>query len=80
MIVEERYERILKALDKGSNIVSKLLKEVGGSATTLEHKLNVLIDGNFVRDEKSDKFPFKRLIFLTEKGSYVLGLLKEGKI
>jgi len=80
MLLDKTCKRILLALDGSEKHVSALLKDVGGSALTLEQRLSFLVKNGFLKENRMDKFPFKRVLSLSEKGKYILNLMKEGKI
>jgi len=59
---------ILQSLAENSKCVQDIQKDVGGSATTLEDRIHEFIKEGLVKEEVSKDFPFKRMLFLTEKG------------
>jgi uncharacterized protein YwgA len=57
--------------------VQEIQGEVGGSATTVEDRINELVKEKLISEEKNAKeFPFKRILSLTEKGRGIAEMVK----
>jgi len=62
---------ILSVLSKGPKHVRELQSEVGGSASTIEVRVQELLKEGLIRERELDFWPFRRELELTEKGKEV---------
>ena len=67
---------ILLTLFKGPKHVRELQGEVGGSALTVEMRIQELLKEGFIGEEKSEAWPFRKTLKLTEKGRKLANFLK----
>jgi uncharacterized protein YwgA len=63
---------ILFALENGPKHVRELQSEVGGSASTVEMRIQEFLDGGLIREKKFDCWPFRKELELSEKGKEVI--------
>lgn len=68
-------EILLRLLD-GSKYVRELLSEVGGSAQTVEMRIQELLKEGLVEEEVWEAWPYRKMLKLTERGKDVARLLK----
>lgn len=66
---------VLIALRDGPKKVVELHGVVGGSMSTLESRLRDLIDGDYLSEDVSKEFPFKRILQLTSEGKRIADVL-----
>lgn len=67
---------ILISLIEKPKFVQEIQAAVGGSATTVEERINGLVEEGLVESVAASEFPFKRMITLTEKGKIISGMIK----
>jgi DNA-binding HxlR family transcriptional regulator len=67
---------ILLSLMEKPKFVQEIQNEVGGSATTVEDRINELVNEKLISEETSKGFPFKRILTLTEKGKLISNMIK----
>jgi uncharacterized protein YwgA/DNA-binding HxlR family transcriptional regulator len=75
-IRKSKAPEILLALSKGPKHVRELLAEVKGSALTLEDRIQELLEEGLIKEEKMEKWPYRKVLKLTESGEEVAKLLK----
>jgi DNA-binding HxlR family transcriptional regulator/uncharacterized protein YwgA len=69
---------ILSLLEKPKGIV-EIQEEVGGSASTVQSRIDELIKDGVITANEAVKFPFKRVISLTQKGEMIARALQNGR-
>ena len=67
---------ILLELLKGPKHVRELQGKVGGSALTVEMRIHELLKGGYIEEEKSEAWPFRKTLKLTEQGRKLASFLK----
>jgi DNA-binding HxlR family transcriptional regulator len=67
---------ILLSLIEKPKFVQEIQSEVGGSATTVEDRINELVKEKLVNEENAKDFPFKRMLQLTEKGKGIAEMVR----
>lgn len=67
---------IILTLIEKPKFVQEIQTEVGGSATTVEDRINELVKEKLVSEETSKEFPFKRVLSLTDKGKLIANMIK----
>ncbi len=67
---------ILLALLKEPKHVRELQGEVGGSALTVEMRIQEMLKEGFIEEEKSEAWPFRKTLRLTEQGRKVASFFK----
>jgi DNA-binding HxlR family transcriptional regulator/uncharacterized protein YwgA len=75
-VSRSRGADILLRLLEGPKYIRELLSEVGGSAQTLEMRVQELIRDGLVEEETWEAWPFRKMLKLTEKGKEVAGILR----
>lgn len=75
-LINEKALRILSALKTKKANFTELLKEVGGSTTTVQVYTKKLLKSGHIREEKMGGFPFRRTFKITKKGLKTLLLLE----
>ncbi|HID60681.1 MAG TPA: ArsR family transcriptional regulator [Hadesarchaea archaeon] len=68
-------EILLRLLDR-PRYVRELVSEVGGSAQTVEMRIQELLKEGLVEEEVWEAWPFRKMLKLTERGKNIAGLLK----
>lgn len=69
-------EILLSLVEKPKN-VQEILASVGGSATTLQGRIEELLQDGLIREDVLKQFPFTRKLSLTNKGKVLVGLIKK---
>ncbi|MEM2875113.1 MAG: winged helix-turn-helix transcriptional regulator [Candidatus Hadarchaeales archaeon] len=67
---------ILLRLLEGPKYIRELLSEVGGSAQTLEMRIQELMKDGLVEEETWEAWPFRKMLKLTDKGKEIAGILR----
>ena len=67
---------ILLQLLNGPSYVRELVSKVGGSAQTVEMRIQELMKEGLVTEEVWEAWPFRKMLKLTDRGKNVAGLLK----
>ena len=67
---------ILLALLEGPKHVRELQAKVGGSALTVEMRIQELLKERYIEEEKSEVWPFRKILKLTESGRKLATFLK----
>jgi uncharacterized protein YwgA len=67
---------ILFALSKGPKHVRELQSKVGGSASTVEVRVNELLKEGLIRERKFDFWPFRKELEISEKGKEVIRIIE----
>lgn len=68
-------EILLRLLD-GPSYVRELVSDVGGSAQTVEMRIQELLKEGLVEEEVWEAWPFRKMLKLTERGKDIARLLK----
>jgi uncharacterized protein YwgA/DNA-binding HxlR family transcriptional regulator len=68
-------EILLRLLD-GPKYIRELLSEVGGSAQTVEMRVQELLKEGLVAEEEWEAWPFRKMLKLTDRGKEIARLLK----
>ena len=66
---------ILFALSKGPKHVRELQSEVGGSASTVQDRIQELLKEGLIHERKLDSWPFRKDLLLTEKGKEIVKII-----
>lgn len=77
MLVDRRSRKVLEVLKVEPKYFTRLARSVGVSNRTLDNRVEDLIKGGFVEEEREEVFPFKRIFSITKKGKFALDSLKE---
>ena len=67
---------ILLALLKGPKHVRELQSEVGGSASTIQDRIQGLLKEGLIRERKLESWPFRIDLELTEKGKEIVRIIE----
>lgn len=76
VIRKSKAPEILLALSEGPKHVRELLAEVKGSALTLEDRIQELLKEGLIKEEKMERWPYRKVLKLTEEGEEIAKLLK----
>jgi len=76
VVFRSKAPEILLELLKGPRKMRELVEAVGGSATTIEQRIEELKEAGLVDEEKEKKFPFTRKIMLTSKGEGIARIIE----
>ena len=76
VIQRSKGMEILISLTEKPKFVQEIQTAVGGSATTVEDRINGLVAEGLVESTAASEFPFKRMITLTDKGKIIAGMIK----
>ena len=60
----------------GAKFVLEIQKDVGGSSTTIEDRINELIEEKLIVEDQTKEFPFKRILSLSEKGKMIANMIR----
>ncbi len=75
LIFKKKSPEILKTLQKTHTHVRGLQEEVGGSQSTIQSRISQMEKEELIKKEREDKFPYKKILKLTEKGKKVTNIL-----
>jgi len=73
---KSKTAEILLQLLEGSKYIRELLSEVGGSAQTVEMRIQELLKEGLVVEEEWEAWPFRKTLKLTDRGRDIARLLK----
>jgi DNA-binding HxlR family transcriptional regulator len=73
---KSKSAEILLRLLEGPRYIRELISEVGGSAQTVEIRVQELVKEGLVVEEEWEAWPFRKMLKLTERGRDVARLLK----
>ena len=76
VVFRSKAPEILLELLKGPRKMRELVEAVGGSATTIEQRIEELKKAGLIMEEKEKKFPFTRKIMLTSKGEGIAKIIE----
>ena len=76
IVRRSKAAEILLALLKAPKHVRELQGEVGGSALTVEMRIQELLKEGYIEEEKSEAWPFRKTLKLTEQGRKLASFLK----
>lgn len=77
---EKSFDILNELLSYGELTVSELLKKIGGSASTITRRINELIEAGLILERSSKKWPYKRLLRLTDYGKRIAKRLRSLKL
>lgn len=73
---KSKTAEILLRLLEGPKYIRELLSEVGGSAQTVEMRVQELLKEGLVVEEEWEAWPFRKMLKLTDRGKDIARLLK----
>lgn len=68
---------LLALLKYGESTISELKERAGMSLTGIYNSIRKLLDVGLIEEVRESKFPFRRMIRLTEKGRKIASLLEQ---
>jgi DNA-binding HxlR family transcriptional regulator/uncharacterized protein YwgA len=79
LLARSKASDILLALLKRPRHITELQLEVKGSLSTIEARVNELINDGLVSSEELGRWPFRRVLTLSDKGLQLAGFLERMK-